>query len=144
MRINDLLSEKMLPKSAFAGTGAPWNHKLGGAGQLKGSTKRPAKAGDLVGGAAESIDWHAGRSLEGIARDIVSYIGDNPSDSAIVDAVEGEAEASHLDQQKTAQLFDMVYNLLRPNMQESEPQLVNIGENWENRMAGLIGLLEDK
>jgi len=39
-------SEAMLPKSAFAGSD---KNKLGSAGQLKGSMKRPARAGDLVG-----------------------------------------------------------------------------------------------
>jgi len=42
--------ESMMPASNFAGTGAPWHYKLGSAAQLKGKTKRPAKAGDLVGG----------------------------------------------------------------------------------------------
>ena len=42
--------ESMLPKSAFAGTGAPHYHKLGQSAQLKGKTKRAARAGDLVGG----------------------------------------------------------------------------------------------
>jgi hypothetical protein len=44
------VAEKMLPKSAFAGSN---KNKLGSAGQLKGSMKRPAKAGDLVGGIEE-------------------------------------------------------------------------------------------
>ena len=44
------VAEKMLPKSAFAGSN---KNKLGSAGQLKGSMKRPAKAGDLVGGMEE-------------------------------------------------------------------------------------------
>jgi len=46
-------SEAMLPKSAFAGSS---KNKLGPAGQLKGNMKRPARAGDLVGGAAESTE----------------------------------------------------------------------------------------
>lgn len=49
------VKEKMLPKNAFAGTGAPHHHKLGPAAHLKGKTKRPARAGDLVGDAQESI-----------------------------------------------------------------------------------------
>ena len=43
-------SEAMLPKSAFAGSD---KNKLGSAAHLKGSMKRPAKAGDLVGGMEE-------------------------------------------------------------------------------------------
>jgi hypothetical protein len=43
-------TEAMLPKSAFAGSS---KNKLGPAAHLKGSMKRPAKAGDLVGGAAQ-------------------------------------------------------------------------------------------
>jgi hypothetical protein len=41
-----------MPASNFAGT--PKN-KLGSAAHLKGKMKRPARAGDLVGGAEESI-----------------------------------------------------------------------------------------
>jgi hypothetical protein len=40
-------TEAMLPASDFAGTEK--GYKLGSKGQLKGKTKRPAKAGDLVG-----------------------------------------------------------------------------------------------
>lgn len=47
------VGEAMLPKSAFAGSS---KNKLGTAGQWNQSKKRPAKAGDLVGGAAESIE----------------------------------------------------------------------------------------
>lgn len=39
--------EAMLPSSSFAGTEK--GYKLGREGQLKGKTKRPARAGDLVG-----------------------------------------------------------------------------------------------
>ena len=42
--------EAMLPTSAFAGSK---KNKLGTAGQLKGNMKRPARAGDLVGGSAQ-------------------------------------------------------------------------------------------
>lgn len=48
-------AEAMLPKSAFAGSS---KNKLGYAGQWKNtgpSKNRPAKAGDLVGGAAEGV-----------------------------------------------------------------------------------------
>jgi hypothetical protein len=44
------VAEKMLPKSAFAGSN---KNKLGPAAHLKGSLKRPARQGDLVGGDAE-------------------------------------------------------------------------------------------
>ena len=49
------LKEKMMPDSNFAGT--PKN-KLGSAAHLKGSMKRPARAGDLVGGGAEESVQH--------------------------------------------------------------------------------------
>lgn len=48
------IAEKMLPKSAFAGSA---KNKLGSAGQWKNtgpSKNRPARSGDLVGG--ESVD----------------------------------------------------------------------------------------
>jgi hypothetical protein len=54
-------SEAMLPKSAFAGSD---KNKLGSAGQLKGSMKRPARAGDLVGGAEESIEKEEKQRLD--------------------------------------------------------------------------------
>ena len=44
------VNEKMMPASTFVGSK---KNKLGPAGQLKGNMKRPAKAGDLVGGSAE-------------------------------------------------------------------------------------------
>jgi len=45
--------ESMLPKSAFAGSD---KHKLGPAAHLTGTIKRPARAGDLVGG-GESMTY---------------------------------------------------------------------------------------
>ena len=57
----NLKKEAMLPKSAFAGT--PKN-KLGSAAHLKGSMKRPARAGDLVGGAEESIEREEKQRLD--------------------------------------------------------------------------------
>lgn len=51
-----LLDEVMLPKSSFAGTGAPHYHKLGPAAQAKGKQKTPVKKGQLVGDAEESIE----------------------------------------------------------------------------------------
>ena len=45
--------ESMLPKSAFAGSD---KHKLGTAAHLTGKMKRPARAGDLVGGEGQSIN----------------------------------------------------------------------------------------
>ena len=55
------VAEKMMPASNFAGT--PKN-KLGSAGQLKGKMKRPARAGDLVGGAEESIEREEKQRLD--------------------------------------------------------------------------------
>jgi hypothetical protein len=49
---DDMQKETMLPKSAFAGSD---KNKLGPAAHLKGSMKRPARQGDLVGGMEE--DW---------------------------------------------------------------------------------------
>jgi hypothetical protein len=46
------VAERMMPASNFAGTP---KHKLGSAGQLKGKMKRPARAGDLVGGVEEGL-----------------------------------------------------------------------------------------
>lgn len=56
--IHDKVEEKMLPKSVFAGTKV--GQKVGSAGQWKNtgtSKNRPARAGDLVGDAAESIEF---------------------------------------------------------------------------------------
>jgi phosphopantetheine adenylyltransferase len=49
-------NETMLPAKTFAGSK---KNKLGSAGQLKGSMKRPAKAGDLVGEAANAAQQAA-------------------------------------------------------------------------------------
>jgi hypothetical protein len=46
--------ESMLPKSAFAGSD---KHKLGPAAHLTGKMKRPARAGDLVGGEGQSMTY---------------------------------------------------------------------------------------
>jgi len=46
--------ESMLPKSAFAGSD---KNKLGPAAHLTGTMKRPARAGDLVGGEGQSITY---------------------------------------------------------------------------------------
>ena len=46
---NKEFEEEMLPKKAFAGTGAPHFHKLGTAAQAKGKQKGPVKRGQLVG-----------------------------------------------------------------------------------------------
>jgi hypothetical protein len=46
MRIHELVTEAFMPTSAFAGSD---KNKLGPAGHLKGSMKRPASQGDLVG-----------------------------------------------------------------------------------------------
>ena len=46
MRIHEFITETFLPTSAFAGSD---KNKLGPAGHLKGSMKRPAGQGDLVG-----------------------------------------------------------------------------------------------
>ena len=48
--VDQQTAEAMLPKSAFAGSD---KNKLGPAAHLKGSMKRPARQGDLVGGSAE-------------------------------------------------------------------------------------------
>lgn len=57
------VTEKMLPKSSFAGSD---KNKLGPAGHLKGKMKRPARQGDLVGGMEESWkDKLAAASLAG-------------------------------------------------------------------------------
>lgn len=47
------VTEKMLPKSAFAGSN---KNKLGPVAHLKGKMKRPARQGDLVGDAQEDIN----------------------------------------------------------------------------------------
>ena len=52
--IRTTLKEKMLPKSAFAGSN---KNKLGPAAHLKGKMRRPARQGDLVGDAQEDISY---------------------------------------------------------------------------------------
>jgi hypothetical protein len=52
--IHDKVEEKMLPKSAFAGTSAPTYHELGHAAHAKGKQKGPVKKGQFVGGMEEA------------------------------------------------------------------------------------------
>ena len=73
---DELVAEKMMPASNFAGTP---KHKLGSAGQLKGKMKRSARAGDLVGGGAEESVQHRGlvkvsESVENIIDALVNKI----------------------------------------------------------------------
>ena len=56
------------------------------------------------------------RTVKGVADEIASYIGDHPSDSAIVDAVEHEAELNDLD---PSELFDAVYDHFRDHIDEN-------------------------
>jgi len=53
--------ESMLPKSAFAGSD---KHKLGPAAHLTGKMKRPARAGDLVGGESMTYEQHLKDNLD--------------------------------------------------------------------------------
>jgi hypothetical protein len=53
--------ESMLTKSAFAGSN---KHKLGPAAQLTGKMKRPARAGDLVGGEDLTYESHLADNLK--------------------------------------------------------------------------------
>jgi hypothetical protein len=73
-------SEAMLPKSAFAGSD---KNKLGSAGQLKGSMKRPARAGDLVGGGAEESIQHGVKVSEGVETIMDSLINKIIANEAI-------------------------------------------------------------
>lgn len=70
--------EAMLPSDAFAGTEK--SYKLGSKGHLKGKTKRPAKAGDLVGeqGVVKEIDqqFFEGPSISTTLRSIINDIGE--------------------------------------------------------------------
>ena len=61
--------EGMLPKSAFAGTEK--GYKLGREAQLKGKTKRPARAGDLVG---ESKYVEINEDIEKIMSSLIEQI----------------------------------------------------------------------
>ena len=63
--IHDKVEEKMMPASNFAGSK---KNKLGTAGQWNQSKNRPARAGDLVGGAAESMHSPAQQAAIAIAK----------------------------------------------------------------------------
>jgi hypothetical protein len=56
------------------------------------------------------------RTVKSVADEIASYIGDSPSDSAIVDAVEHEAKIHGFDPSK---LFDAVYDHFRHHIDEN-------------------------
>jgi hypothetical protein len=74
------LKEKMMPASNFAGT--PKN-KLGSAAHLKGKMKRPARAGDLVGGGAEESVQHGIKVSEGVENIMDSLINKIIANEAI-------------------------------------------------------------
>jgi len=70
------VAEAMLSKSTFTGSK---KNKLGPAGQWKNtgpSKNRPARAGDLVGGAAESIELDESNELKGTLRTIATDIAE--------------------------------------------------------------------
>lgn len=56
------------------------------------------------------------RTVKSVADEIANYIGDSPSDSAIVDAVEHEAKIHGFDPSK---LFDAVYDHFRHHIDEN-------------------------
>lgn len=64
-------NEAMLPKSAFAGSD---KNKLGPAAHLKGKMKRPARQGDLVGGAQESKLVPMNEDVENIMASLIEQI----------------------------------------------------------------------
>jgi hypothetical protein len=70
----------MMPASNFAGTP---KHKLGSAGQLKGKMKRPARAGDLVGGGAEESVQRGIKVSEGVENIMDSLINKIIANEAI-------------------------------------------------------------
>jgi DNA-binding ferritin-like protein len=74
------VAEKMMPASNFAGTP---KHKLGSAGQLKGKMKRPARAGDLVGGGAEESVQRGIKVSEGVENIMDSLINKIIANEAI-------------------------------------------------------------
>lgn len=68
------VKEKMLPKSAFAGSD---KNKLGPAAHLKGKMKRPAQQGDLVGGMEESKLVPISEDVEKIMGSLIEQIIQN-------------------------------------------------------------------
>ena len=78
---------------------------------MRASEFTPRKKSNKV---AESA-WHKRMSFEQLVQYIIDYLGPEPSDSAIVDAVKGEAEDAGVDPNK---LFDAVYDRIRPHVEE--------------------------
>jgi hypothetical protein len=74
------VDEAMMPASNFAGTP---KHKLGSAAHLKGKMKRPARAGDLVGGGAEESVQHGIKVSEGVENIMDSLINKIIANEAI-------------------------------------------------------------
>lgn len=136
--------ETMLPAKAFAGT--PKN-KLGSAGQLKGSTKRPAKAGDLVG--EHIVKVKGGYELK-------SHTGKNLGKYP----TKGGAEK----REKQVNYFKHAGENIETEDQRLDPKCwkgyrksgtkmkgktrvnncVKIGEGWENQISSLIEQLKKK
>lgn len=75
------VKEKMLPKSAFAGSD---KNKLGPAAHLKGKMKRPARQGDLVGGGAqEGVDEGWKSKLAGLGLAATAAMAPGKSDARV-------------------------------------------------------------
>jgi len=62
-----------------------------------------------------SEKWHNRMTFDQLVQYIVDYIGPNPSNSMILDAIEAEAKNAGVDPDK---LFDAVYDRVRPHVQE--------------------------
>ena len=137
-------NETMLPTKTFAGSK---KNKLGAAGQLKGSTKRPAKAGDLVG--EHIVKVKGGYELK-------SHTGKNLGKYP----TKGGAEK----REKQVNYFKHAGENIETEDQRLDPKCwkgykksgtkmkggtrvnncVKIGEGWENQISSLIEQLKKK
>ena len=119
--VDQQTAEAMLPKSAFAGSD---KNKLGPAAHLKGSMKRPARQGDLVGGSAEeSVDpcWKGYKQI-GMKK---------KSGKEVPNCVPSKKEEN----------FDRIGT---GKIMSKESKSVPIGEGWEKQIASLVEQLSKK
>lgn len=161
--------ESMLPKSAFAGTGAPDYHKLGSKAHLKGGSGGYAKPGDLVGEAPIELD-----PADPMDPMIYGHNKANPAklkyrmmraSNQLKDLAARAPNASPAEWQSiSAQFKELQMNIeqiehalaelakqrrkggiksrgIDPNIDE---KLVSIGESWSKKIASLVEQLGKK
>jgi len=128
------LNEKMLPKSAFAGT--PKN-KLGPAAHLKGKMKRPARQGDLVGDAQQE-----GRDRDDYWKTTTMGGGYKPDTGWDDDEYNRKMQANQSKEERLRQHHIELLLQLHPGWGRSDLELASLPELIDMLRPGQQGVAE--